>query len=424
MAGDVFYVDNRATGANNGSENNGAVDSNGVVIDAWQSIADITGVGNADFIHFGEGSGPYFEQFTATNNGTWYGNGVEINGGINANTVGAWVESSTAGEWYLDTPLSVEPLCGTVGGHFQLESADDADRQRGTPSSLTFDKQYGWGDADSLGASTLYVKSTVNPLLLEVWMAQEDYLINVAFNNNHYNDFIFSYVNNYFADCEATYEFNRCVFKYANNTGVLIATGKSCTLDSCNSYWCGHRFWKIDGAGSSLDVYNCVVYESHLVGIVGATTDGTSAATLINNIQIGGEAAALDVASATAVLTENNNCWYPRMSITSGTLDYLSKGNWTITDATDIPSARDTSTGDQETLTDPGFDISDDEYRASDFELARNSVCVGAGADLTATRETSNHTWLGMNGQPFANINPDMGSAQSTHFKQCPGNKT
>lgn len=421
---DQYYIDSRATGANNGSKNDGTVDANGIVIDAWQSIdaADAAAVilaNDGPDMNISEGSGPYYEILRLVGNGAnWYGNGVEVNGGVNLNnSLYKWTASGTSGEYYCEllaggNPSLIEPKAGTVGGHYQGSSSDDADRQRGTPGSLTFDKQFGWGDADTLGYSTVYVKSAFLPnLYSEITMAQMDYNVNEAWTTNTFHDIEFSHANVANIRAYETYEFYKCAFKYPDFTCVTLPGNRNLlVLDSCNGYWGGHRFIFMENINCDAIVTNCTVYESHLFALFSASCDGTTSLTLKNNIMVGGEAGAIDLKSATAVLVETNNAWYPRMTATNGQLGYVSTANWATTDATDIPPSMATTTSSQSSLTDLLFTISNDAYNKSEFELIANSPCIGAGTDLSATMASDR---VGINGEPYSNIDTDMGAAQS-----------
>lgn len=379
------YVDNRATGANNGGSGN----------DAWQSIAAVTGLSAGDVVEFVSGSGPYFEAFVLPGNGadgnpiTWNGNGCEVTGRIDCNdSAYQWTASSGGtNEYYLEAvgggnPGLVEVNCLTIDGNLMINSAEYG-HTRGAVGSL-LDLQYAWGDGDSLGFNTIYIRTNSgSPADYEVFAAQLTSIINTNWRYHVLNDFIFSYANDDLVEVRGwNWEIYRCVFLYANEQGVNSNIGdsaKTLTVSDCLFYWTGHRAFYVNKSGIN-NFYNCTDYGAHVFLLLAATLTSGSVTNVFNCISANGEAGAIDKKSAAAVLNEDYNCWFPRMTASGGALGYVSTANWPTTGAHDIPPSTATTESDQANLDDPEFvATSDSGLSACDFHLQATSPCKATG---------------------------------------------
>ena len=88
---------------------------------------------------------------------------------------------------------------------------------------------------------------------------------------------------------------------------------------------------------------NCLDYGSHLFGLIGASVTSAGSLTIYNSVSAYNEAGAIDKKSATAVLTEGYNVWYPRFGAAGAMLGYVSAANWTTTASTDYPPSAATT---------------------------------------------------------------------------------
>ena len=296
-------------------------------------------------------------------------------------------------------PSLIIPDSAVVNGNFMCVSAGDATHIRGTVGSLSFVTQYGFGDNDSLGFRTVYVKTNgdnpeteINSVTgvagYSIVVNQLQYALWMSWNNHIYNDAVWSFGNG-LADGStqgccvnsrgAAADFNRNVFKYADAHGLEANAQGPVTADHCIFYWCGHRGINLTG-NITLNSYNCVYEGTHINALISSGVSSAGIMNIFGCIGNNNEAGAIDKKSASAILNEGYNCWYPRMTASGGALGYVSTANWPKTSHFDIPSDLATTTNNQSLLKDPKFVRVDDyNFANCDFHLTIESPCAGAG---------------------------------------------
>lgn len=259
---------------------------------------------------------------------TWEGNGCEISAGwvLTNSAMHAWTQSTrNSNEWYVrradgTNPSLLNPQSATVNGNFICASAGDATHKRGTVGALTYEGQYGYGDVDSLGYSTVYVRSPGNPITLGwtivVSQIQHGYYQN--WTDHIYNNLVWSYGNglaNGSADGACVYgrgtrlKWRRCVFAYADGHGVEANTTGPFTFDHCIMYWSGHRAILHSGVVTA-NVYNCIGFGTHLFALATANTVSGSLANtgtlnLYGCISSNNEAGAVDIKGQTVAFSSS-----------------------------------------------------------------------------------------------------------------------
>jgi hypothetical protein len=393
----IKYIDNRLnTGLNDGSSPE----------NAFQSLSRIQthGIFSAGTIFvFAAGSGPYREVLPFVIDGTeaqpitWDLNGCTVTAmnSLNDPILYKWNLSTTGtNEWYLTSVGGGNPSLSPVGscsinGVAQIRSAIDPLHKRGMLGSLT-NLQYGWGDNDTLGFSTFYMRSdggSPNTTGLSVEASQRTGVVSNGLNHHIVMDgFLFGGGN---ADAEAgssvvwygteKITFRRIVFGYANMSAVFINGTGTAIVENCIGFWPGHRFVNLAGNGT-LNVYNSIDIGGHLFALVDAAV-ATGTLRIRNCIGYGEESGAIDKKSATAILDEDYNCWYPSfVDSASGKLGYVNTVNWTTTGANDIPASHPTTENSRVNLFDPAFKLVAETFSGSDFRLQSSSPCVGSGA--------------------------------------------
>lgn len=294
----------------------------------------------------------------------WQFNGVEIDAGVTLSPANGyvWIASAAkAGEWYvkradLSNPSLSQPFCGLMDGTFINDSAD-LDPDMGTVGSLSTTSPMGWGDNDSIGYSTVYVKSATDPNTRVIRVGQVYAGISTTWQYHSFEDGIFTLSTRDAAQGSSrgagisnrsatTWWIKRCRFRYQSmhaiengGTGVTIA-------ESNRTYFSGHRGYSLTANGT-LTIVNGTDFGSHL--FVNTSSGLTSSAILniFNCVSMWNEAGAIALASASAVLTESHNVWFPRFGAAGGALGYTSTANWTTTAATDFPPSAATTISTQ-----------------------------------------------------------------------------
>lgn len=292
----------------------------------------------------------------------WMMNGVEIDAGVTLTSAYGftWTQSVTKpGEWYVkrsdgSNPSLLQPFCAVIAGAYISDSAD-LDPDMGTVGSLSTTSPMGWGDNDSIGYNTVYVLSTVNPEASTIRVGQLAAGVSINWQYHSFEDGVFSLGNRDSGNNAArgvaianrgttTWWVKRCVMKYQSSHAVEQATfsGGVTHVESSVTYFSGHRGYALTGDGT-LNVYNSLDYGAHLFALI--STGVTSAGRLVlrNNVSTYNEAGAIDKKSATAVLVEDHNTWYPRFGASGNALGYVSTANWTTTAATDHPPSAATT---------------------------------------------------------------------------------
>jgi hypothetical protein len=377
----IKYIDNRATGTGDGSTPENAY----TTIAASEPAPGRT-------MYFVHGSGPYREKLefrssgTITDNVTWELNGCTVSAMEEYNNPLShkWVLSSSGtNEYYLTLATGANPSLVTVkscliGGVAQIESAGDIDHDRGALGSLN-DLQHGWGDNDSLGFSTLYVRSNSgNPhdVGLDIEASQRDYCISDyrPYNVVRGGVFIGGNSGTVQYNGQSLLHIDRCVLVAGNYYGVKNGGATPVLVTNCVGVWPGHDFVVAGGAGD-LTVLNSVDWGAHLFCLIDTAASGT--VTIKNCIGANEEAGAIDKKSVTATLMEDYNCWYPRMTAAGGALGYISTANWTTTGPNSIPPNHPTTENNQANLADPLLVLGTNNTIGNDLSLQTLSPCSG-----------------------------------------------
>ena len=327
------------------------VDSTNILTDeaagAGINIADATRGSNLAVLDPG-GNG------SATRPRRWIFNGSEISAGLplDAGHGYSWTQSpNNSDEWYVrrsdgSNPSLVPVFSGTQNGEFVCDAAD-LGPDMGTVGSLTVASPWGWGNADSLGFSTLYVRSPgINPQAMSIVACQLSSCIATSWEYHSWEDGVFSYANKITGMTSGMAIRNggaqqwwakRCLLKYCTFNGF---EGGKFRIDSCLTYLTGHRGYAHSGS-SAMEIYNCVDYGSHLFLLIGTGSTGTI--TVRNCISAHNEAGVIDKKSAVATLIEDHNIWWPRLGASGGALGYINTANWPTTAATDYPPSAATT---------------------------------------------------------------------------------
>ena len=283
----------------------------------------------------------------------WMMNGCEVCAGLPLSTANGYLWTASpakAGEWYVrrsdgSNPSLAQVYGGSQDGEFVCDSAD-LTPDMGTVGVLTVSAPWGWGDNDSLGYNTLYIKSSTNPGSRDIRAAQVQGGVATSWECHSFEDGVFSYANRGPATSgviirnggSKLWWVKRCLLRYAianGGQGHLRAT-------SCVTYFTGHRGWAYDsGVGTSIEIYNCTDYGSHLFMLIGTNAAGTI--TVKNCISIFNEAGIFNKQAAGGTLIETNNVWFPRFGASGGALGYTNTANWDTTHATDYPPSAATT---------------------------------------------------------------------------------
>lgn len=356
---------------------------------------------------------------TATRFRRWQFNGAEIDSGVTLNAANgyAWTASATKpGEWYVkrsdgSNPSLVQPFCAAMDGVFVDDSADMS-ADMGTVGSLNESSPMGWGDNDSIGYSTVYVKSDVNPGTRSIRVGQAYAGISTTWAYHSFEDGIFTLGNRDASSTSgkgvgisnpstSTWFIKRCQFKY-QALHAIDHRGTGTTEGYANlSYFSGHRHAVLSADGT-LKIFNSVDYGSHLFVMVLGSVTSAGSLTIRNSISVYNEAGAIDKKSATAVLIEDHNDWFPRFGAGGNALGYVSTSNWATTHATDYPPSAATTISTVAAnvaagAIDPKFrDVSAIDFRTEVPELRRSGQHVMFARDFRNRRFSPSHPSRGI----------------------------
>lgn len=326
---------------------------------------------------------------------------VEISAGLElSNPAYRWVNSArNPREWYClmadgSNPSLNKPESGVVNGVFMCASATNTSRIRGTVGSLSFDGQYGFGDNDSLGFSTVYVRARQDPQNSMRWKMEFGQLHTNYYQvwaNHDYVGGIWSFGNgsaNSTVDgaClqprAANLRWFAPLLEYADGHGFEPqAASVTYHFEQAISYMCGHRFCSSSNqANITINMLNCLDYGSHLFMVFGASAPSTQVVNARGCMGVANEAGSIDKKSASAILNESFNLFYPDMTDPNGDLSNGSEANWPLTAASDLPSRMPTSVRNKNDLIDPLFEnASEFGFEKCNFTLRKDSPARGRG---------------------------------------------
>ena len=341
----------------------------------------------------------------------WQFNGSEIDAGVTLDTANGytWTQSTTnQNEWYVrrsdgSNPSLVQPFCATMDGLFINDSAD-LDPDMGTVGALSAASPMGWGDNDSIGYSTVYVLASVDPGTMVIRVGQVYAGVSTTWGWHSFEDGIFTLSNRDAASgsgkgigisnrSTTTWWVKRSLIRYASLHGVEHGGTGTTRVESTLTYFTGHRGYG-QFANGTLQIFNSVDYGSHLFFAQQTSGLTASAVVLIRNcISAHNEAGAIDKKSASSVLTEDHNIWYPRFGASGAALGYVSTANWTTTDTTDYPPSSATTLSTQAANTAAGgadplfvapsvFSVS-----ATNFKIQSSSVAKRSGKPVAFVRD-------------------------------------
>jgi len=452
----VYYLDKRATGANNGDPDGGTPDANGIVQDAYQSIADVVmPTSGAHSLEVVVGSSSFHDPYL--NLSAWSGDGNTktlnfnnnfISGGVDLNSsTYKWTQSTAnPNAYYIElagggNPSLTKPNAATINGQFQESStiagqgaeelqyqiADGSNPHGNIDATTLENERLGWGDIDTLGYSTVYARYDAGLETIKVIAAQITYNIDSNFTDMTVNDCTFMYANSSNVRHRAasgTHTHNNCKYLFCGvASGVENQAANHVVLNNPISFFAGHRAYTATVATSgNLTINNAIDVNSHLFAWMHATYAATF--TIRNSIAYNQSAGFIDTnANTLGTFTENNNLFYPSFN-GGGALEYPdgADNTWTTTDSTSLPPSLTTDTTTRAAIDaamvtagyasgDPQFtNINLKDFTACDFSLKSTSPCIGNGAKY----------WTGVNpigvdGEPFSDIDTDMGANQSKH---------
>lgn len=286
----------------------------------------------------------------------WLLNGCEIDCGrtLNESSGFQWIASRITNEWYVkrsdgSNPSFIQPTCGVLDNQFIADSAS-LGYEMGTVGSLNSSRDVmGWGDNDSIGYNTVYLYSVKNPNQRLVRIGQVASGVWTTWQYHSIEDGVFTLGNRAATNGVGIYNSSttlwyvkRCLFRYQANHAVEQTATSTTIVQSCVSYFSGHRGYYLGGNGT-LRIHNCLDYGSHLFALIAATVTGAGTLELYNNVSAFNEAGAIDKKSAAAVLDEQYNVWFPRFEAAGAALGYISTANWPTTHATDFPASAATT---------------------------------------------------------------------------------
>jgi len=433
--GDITYIDDRATGANDGSSPE----------DAYTDPSSIGGgsLSAGEIVDFAEGSGPYIRTAliatkgngTAANPVIWRGNKCEINCGIDLSTIsgGEWnLSPSGTNEYYFTLALKADPSISscdssTVDGHYYERSSEDDDYQRGTVGSLA-NGQLGYGSNAEIGFNTVHVRfDDLAPLDHTVICSQN----NFAFDGNHtdqlFTGFMFKYCNGYPVSARGasgTWIVENCVSRYADDQMAASTAAGALVVRKCIGFFTGHKLAAVTNAAANLSCYNNIAIKSHIFALT--ATASTATLNVYNNIGYKLTSGVLDTAEAAGItVNEDYNFWYVDWPTGAAAtpLDYSIGGSpvWTTTGANSIPASLSTSTtntlAEMEAggsflplLSDPLADLDNvSDETLWNLMIANDSLMIGKGGAYWGTDPNP----VDINGEPYSNFDTDLGPVQS-----------
>jgi hypothetical protein len=363
----------------------------------------------------------------------WNFNDCEVSAGLDLmNSKYTWVKSASGtNEYYVkllndSNPSLNKPESAVVNGNFMCASAGDATHNRGAVGSLSFNGQYGYGNNDSLGYNTVYVRwDAGNPQTLgvSVRVGQLFTCYYQVWNYQTINKCRFSFGNGgatgVASGCCVQARgielwFRRCVFMYADGCGFESSANGPFVIEQCVGYWTGHRFWTQGNTATIVtSIFGCLDRGSHLFALIGASVGAGCTVNIYGCVSSNNEAGAIDKKASAATLNADYNCWFPRMTAAGGALGYVSPTNWPNTNFHDVPALIPTVENNQANLYDPRFTAVDDfNYNNCNWTPKPGSPLIGSGPFVDANRLDT----IDLYGQRFNRIN-NIGPVQNGYSR-------
>lgn len=397
----TWYVDKRNTYNGDGSTPDAATSDGGVgafnTIDGSVLWSGNTGVDPT--INFVEGSGPYYTSDCTWSlfpgKAQWYhesGGTVIVNGNNNIfdaeielidNTKYLWHESSVSGLYYLTDLAGNDPGFSGVGKSCVVDGVWDAEATSlfgAEPSATpTHNKKWGWGDQDSLGFDTFYVRG-INPVTDDVSVKANIsdsyiYFVNERPNSANYifNDLVLKGGGNYnilSSEQTALLTFNRCTFSNSDEAATYFYG--PATYTRCLFINSGHQAFVCNFKDQT--AINCTFINTHTVAKLSNSSDSITV-TVKNCATYNMLAGIFQHDIAANVLVENNNQFHldpdsghggQALAFTTGTRQ------WTTTNSTDLPASESTT---NTTSVDPKLTAA--------YKLKNSSPCIDAGVVIS-----------------------------------------
>lgn len=407
--GATYYVDKRT-----GNNSNSAAQAQNIDT-PWKDFTaacDSAKTGAGDHtIEVVSGSGPYYPAdcnllslkyfySNQTSTMTWNFNGNELQFDINVNNGSwQWNASSTAGQYYLTAVGGGAPQLPAThgtGAFAQINSVVIGDRVLGdwndTNTNLASGaasykaNNFRWGDFDTLGFSTLYIKLSTSdsPALhpeIGVWVTQSTYVVRLQAGTRHiFNNGIFRGMNHasngiFTLEKPATINKSLLVNSQYNAIYVNNAAAAGSIVQNSKFVNAGHNgiMWN---AAANFVMYNNFFDRLHL-----AAKDANLACTLTyrNNATKNMYTGGIQHDNAAFTLTEDHNQWHiDPQSTHGGKAIAFTTGarQWTTTASTDIPASTATTNT-------AGIDPKVNSIGKPNF----NSPLKNAGTDVSLTTD-------------------------------------
>lgn len=315
-----------------------------------------------------EGSGPYLRtdfpiaaggNIYVTNNNnliTINLNGNTVNIALNANDgTYEWHQSTAVGKttWYyltavggIDPSLTQVKSC-VVNGNWSAESTNLVSGYQHYGRYLS--DNWGWGDFDTLGFNTLYVKlstedSPANYPSMEIWAAQKSKVVDGgAFGPVVINNGTLAGANAEIVIAQRRFTLNNVTLYNADQQGVSVngIAGSGSTAKFCRFIDCGHRGIRIS-VQADVNLFNNHFENIHMMAFLDSNTAYT--ATIRNNSSKNLLAYAIQHDELSPTLVESNNQFHIDPDTTHGGAALaVAATRWLVTDATDIPASTDTT---------------------------------------------------------------------------------
>ncbi len=395
----THYIDKRNTYNGDGTAPTPATVGGGAgAYNRVDEVCDPSGLTDGDTVVFVAGSGPYFqEDFTHLSTGRFYlrqaageyvwlcnNNVFTSETFLNAENGFEWHQSSVDGLYYVTASGGLDPAftraagSGVVDGVWDTFSTSLNEADSTTPNHI---KKWGWGDDDSLGFYTVYVRG-VDPINdnPDIRVAIEGMIFEIpvvgALHKFYTAEFRGGY--NQMGAVKGSAEFYNCTLENANNAGFEAKNSASASMKFYSTIFrnCGHEAFSNVYAGATAEAYHCFFQGVHT--ITKLDTPSTTV-TVKNSASKDLLAGAFQVDDATCTIVEDHNQYHidpdsahsgKALAFTTGTRQ------WTQTAATDLPASTATSLG---TSVDPKV--------ASDGRLLSDSPCIRAGGWITGVNQ-------------------------------------